>query len=190
MIDAAKQAALPVTCDVGLHHLFFTDDQLAGYDASFNSKVPFRSEADRNALRAAVKSGIVDAICTDHAPHERDAALAPFPNTEPGLAAYHWALPLILQLPDIIGMTMSEVFEKLSATPKRIIGKPSTGLAQSEAADFVLLDLNANVEPIEASLESVGINHPLNIHSYEKLELSTPRGKISHAISRSRLHSF
>jgi len=97
MIKAAKQVALPVTCDVGLHHLYFTDDQLDGYDSSFHSRVPFRTKTDRDALREGLRDGTIDAICSDHSPHERDAALAPFPATEPGLAAYKWAMPLILQ---------------------------------------------------------------------------------------------
>jgi len=190
MIDAAKQEALPVTCDVGLHHLFFSDDQIAGYDASFRSEVPFRSIADRDALRTAVQNGIVDAICTDHAPHERDAALAPFPVTEPGLSAYHWSLPLILQLPDLLGLSMNEVFEKLSATPKRIIGLPTSGITESDIADFVLLDDNATVTPPEATLESSGMNHPLNIHTHDELGLSPMLGKVTYTMTRGRLQQI
>ena len=191
MIDAAKQAALPVTCDVALHHLFFTDEQLAGYDSTFHSEVPFRSLADRDALREGLRAGIIDAICTDHAPHDRDASLAPFPATEPGLSAYHWALPLILQLPELVGLPLNQVFEKLSAAPRRIIdGAEHTGMTEGEKADFFLLNKDAAVDPMKVSLASVGTNHPLNIHSAESLGLSAMLGRVSHAFLQSRHHPF
>jgi len=191
MIDAAKQAALPVTCDVALHHLFFTDEQLAGYDSTFHSEVPFRSLADRDALREGLRAGIIDAICTDHAPHDRDASLAPFPATEPGLSAYHWALPLILQLPELVDLPLNQVFEKLSAAPRRIIdGAEHTGMTEGEKADFFLLNKDAAVDPMKVSLASVGTNHPLNIHSAESLGLSPMLGRVSHAFLQSRHHPF
>ncbi len=191
MISAAKLASLPVTCDVGLHHLFFTDDQLAGYDASFNSEVPFRSIADRDALRQGLYDGTIDAICTDHAPHDRDASLAPFPATEPGLAAYHWALPLILQLPELVGLSLRDVFDKLSSAPKSIIdGSLSSGLEVGKAAEFFLLSKESPVAAMEASLESAGTNHPLNVHGAEALGLKPLLGKASHAFLHARLHTL
>ncbi len=191
MIDAAKQAALPVTCDVGLHHLYFTDELIAGYDASFHSKVPFRTVNDRDALREVLRNGTIDAICTDHAPHERDAGLAPFPATEPGLAAYHWAMPLILQLPELLGMSLPSVFDKLNNAPKRIIDASlPKGLSEGETADFFLLDETPLVAPAEITLESIGANNPLNIHGSAELELSPMYGKVTAAFLQNRYHQF
>lgn len=190
MIDVAKQAALPVTCDVGLHHLFFTDDHLSGYDASFHSEVPFRGIADRDALRQGVRSGIIDAICTDHAPHETDAGLAPFPSTESGLSAYPWSMPLILQLPDILGFTLKQVFEKFSTAPKRIIdGNSSSGLLTGEQAEFFLLS-EAALEPVEVLLDSAGTNHPLSVHTPAEIGLNPLHGKVTHAFLQNRHHTF
>jgi dihydroorotase len=190
MIDAAKQAALPVTCDVGLHHLFFTDDHLSGYDSSFHSEVPFRSIADRAALRQGVIDGVIDAICTDHAPHERDASLAPFPSTESGLSAYPWSMPLILQLTDILGFSLSQVFEKLSAAPKRIIdGGSSSGLKPGEMAEFFLLS-DAPIEPVKVILESAGTNHPLSIHSPAEIGLEPLHGKVTNVFLQDRHHTI
>jgi len=86
LVRNAKQAGLNITADVGIHHLFFTEQQLDGYDARFHSAVPFRSEADRAALRQGISDGVIDAICSDHAPLDSDARLAPLPATEPGLS--------------------------------------------------------------------------------------------------------
>lgn len=190
MIDAAKQAALPVTCDVGLHHLFFTDNHLAGYDSNFHSEVPFRSTADRAALRQGVIDGVIDAICTDHAPHEHDASLAPFPSTESGLAAYRWSTPLILQLTDVLGFTLKQVFEKLSTAPKRIIdGNASSGLTVGETAEFFLLS-DSPLEPVNVVLESAGTNHPLSIHSPADIGLQPLHGKVTHIFLQNRHHTI
>ena len=190
MIEAAKQASLPVTCDVGLHHLFFTDDHLAGYDSNFHSEVPFRSVADRDALRQGVINGVIDAICTDHAPHEYDASLAAFPSTESGLSAYPWSMPLILQLQDMLGLTLSQVFEKLSAAPKRIIdGNSSSGLEVGKPAEFFLLSQTA-LEPVEVMLESAGTNHPLSIHSPTEIDLQPLHGKVTHVFLQQRHHAI
>ena len=190
MIDDAKQAALPVTCDVGLHHLFFTDDHLSGYDSNFHSEVPFRSTADRAALRQGVIDGVIDAICTDHAPHERDASLAPFPSTESGLSAYPWSMPLILQLTDILGFSLSQVFEKLSAAPKRIIdGGSGSGLVPGETAEFFLLS-DAALEPIDIDLEAAGTNHPLSIHSPAEIGLKPLHGSVTNVFLQNRHHTI
>ena len=190
MIDAAKQAGLPVTCDVGLHHLFFTDDHLAGYDSNFHNEVPFRSVTDRAALRQGVIDGVIDAICTDHAPHEYDARLAAFPSTESGLAAYQWSMPLILQLQDMLGLSLSQVFAKFSASPKRIINSDSSsGLTIGEAAEFFLLS-NELLEPVDVILEAAGTNHPLSIHTPEEIGLQALRGKVTHTFLQNRHHAF
>lgn len=191
MIDAAKQVGLPVTCDVGLHHLFFTDENLSGYDSHFHSTVPFRSIADRTALRQGVSNGVIDAICTDHAPHENDANLAPFPSTEPGLSAYPWSMPLILQLPNVLELTLFQVFEKLSAAPKRIISSSPcsspSGLTPGDAAEFFLLS-QAALEPIETTGQSAGINHPLSVHSPTDIGLEPLHGKVTNVFLQNRHH--
>ncbi|NND91503.1 MAG: amidohydrolase family protein [Granulosicoccus sp.] len=191
MMESAKQDALPVTCDVGLHHLFFTDEHVAGYDSLFHSAVPFRSRRDREALRLGVASGIIDAICTDHAPHDRDARLAPFPATEAGLSAYDWAIPLILQLPGVLQLTQAQVFEKFTAAPERIIdGSARSGLVAGQVADFFLLAENARIEQRAVVQSMAGMNHPLNVHSAASLGLDTLRGKVTHVFSQRRMHDL
>lgn len=189
MIAAARQQALPVTCDTGLHHLFFTDEHLAGYDAAFHSAVPFRSQADREALREGVANGVIDAICTDHAPHDRDASLAPFPATEAGLAAYQWALPLILQLPDILSLTLQQVITRFSDAPRRIIdGTVQTGLQVGESADFFLLSEDHAIEQKLEQSTQAGRNHPLNVHAAADIGLQPLQGKITHVFSHGQMY--
>lgn len=191
MLAAAKQRALPVSCDVGLHHLFFIDEHLDGYDASFHSAVPFRSRSDREALRQGVVDGTIDAICSDHAPHDRDASLAPFPATEPGLAAYQWSMPLILQLPAILQISLQQVMEKLCDAPRRILsGNTQTGLQVGEMADFFLLADEQPVSATQGSATEAGQNHPLNVHAPHELDLSPLLGRVSRVFSDGVVHEF
>jgi len=96
LVRSAKALGLPITADVGIHHLYFTHEQIDGFDANFHSAVPFRTVEDREALRAAVRDGTIDSICSDHAPHDTAAKLAPFPSSAPGLSAFDAFVPLLL----------------------------------------------------------------------------------------------
>ena len=178
-IADAKQSGLPITCDVGLHHLFYIDEMLAGYDASFHSAVPFRSRDDRDALREGLANGIIDAICSDHAPHDVDAGLAPFPATEPGLSAYDWFIPLLLQVPSATGMTFDEVIATVHDAPLRILGKtPEQTFREGNRADFIVLDTQATIDQDKHALRSAGTNNPLSRHTAQELELGALRGKV------------
>ncbi|MFK7853723.1 MAG: dihydroorotase [Granulosicoccus sp.] len=193
MINEAKQAALPVSCDVGIHHLFFSDEDLAGYDAHFHSAVPFRSVQDRNALQAGVKNGSIDAICTDHAPHDIDASLAPFPVTEPGLSAYDWFIPLLLQLPQRLNMSLNQVLAKFIDAPAMIltgVANPGLDNALGKPADFFLLDPDQDASKRRSHLQSAGANHPLNTHEAESLNMSPLKGVVTHAATQERFFDF
>lgn len=174
MVNDAKQAGLPVTADVGMHHLFFSDKQLAGFDVNFHSAVPFRSEADRQALRTGLADNTIDAICSDHAPHDADAKLAPFPGSEPGLSAFDSFVPLLLALPELLGMSLAAVIAKVTTGPAGFLGNgvdgtspnnlrstPSGRLNAGQAADIVLIDPAGELNLDEDSLLSLGKNTPL-----------------------------
>ena len=78
LIEDAKDAGLPVTAEVTPHHLAFDDSFLSSGDPNFKMMPPLRSRRDRQALRDAVKSGVIDAVATDHAPHTEQESAVPF----------------------------------------------------------------------------------------------------------------
>ena len=84
----ARGAGLPVTADVDIHHLFLGDEVLASLDGHFHTHPPLRSIEDREALRAAVAEGVVEAVCSGHSPCSADAKLRPFQSTTPGNAGF------------------------------------------------------------------------------------------------------
>lgn len=178
-INDAKQEGLPISCDVGIHHLFYIDEFLAGYDASFHSAVPFRGRKDRQALRDGLQSGVIDAICTDHAPHDVDAGLAPFPVTEPGLSAYDWFIPLMLQIPEATGLSLEQVICKLHDEPLKILGNKTVAPLQTGSpANFFILKEDTPFIKNSANTFSTGINNPLAIHDAKALGLSPLSGSV------------
>jgi len=115
-------AAPDLSADVGIHHLFFTDEQINGYDSRFHSSVPFRSIEDRDALRQGISDGVIDAICSDHAPLDSDARLAPLPATVPGLSCYPQFLPLWLALPKLLGISTADLLHTVTSSPAKVLG--------------------------------------------------------------------
>ena len=84
LVRAAKQEGLPVTCDVGAHHVHMTDADIGYFDANARIDPPFRSQRDREAIRAGLYDGVIDAICSDHTPLDNDEKLLPFGEASPG----------------------------------------------------------------------------------------------------------
>jgi len=162
MVRQAKNDHLPVTADVGIHHLYFTHEQLEGFDVNFHSAVPFRSVEDRDALRTGVRDGTIDAICSDHAPHDKDSKLAPFPSSAAGLSAFDSFIPLLLALPDLLNMSLIDVIAKITSGPARIIDPDDNySLTKDAPADIILIDTHAQARLAADEFLSHGLNSPL-----------------------------
>ena len=156
MIREARGRGLPVTADVAAHQLFLTEADLAGYRAASHVLPPLRTEADRAALRAAVKSGAIDAICSDHQPHEADAKINPFPLTEPGISALETLLALTLQLVHERVLTPLAAAARLTSGPAQVLGLAAGTLKPGASADLVVVDPEARWIVRAADLKSAG----------------------------------
>ena len=93
----AKDEGLPITCDVGVHHLHLCDVDIGWFDAQANLMPPLRGTRDRDALRRAAIDGTIDAICSDHTPVDDDGKQVPFAEAEPGATGLELLLPLTLK---------------------------------------------------------------------------------------------
>jgi dihydroorotase len=143
MVARAQYDGLPITADVAIPYLFLTENDIVDFDARCHVAPPFRTQRDREALRAGVARGTLSAICSDHQPHEPDAKLAPFPDTEPGISGLDTLLSLTLRLVDNKVLTLSEGIERLTSGPARIldIGKSGIGsLSVGAPADVIVVD--------------------------------------------------
>ncbi len=133
VVDARTRGVL-VTSEVTPHHLVFTDDLIERMGSAAKVNPPLRSEADIQALRAAVRRGEIDVFATDHAPHTDEQKRADISNGAVGfsgleiaLGAYAYALP---------DLPISRFVQMLSSNPARILGVPGGSLAPGSPADI------------------------------------------------------
>ena len=152
MMASAKARGLQITCDVAIANLFLCDNDVLGFRANMHVRPPLRTSEDRDALRAGLANGTIDAICSNHAPHDLDAKLAPFPMTEPGASSIDALLPLSLQLVEERVLSAARWLEVVSLAPKNIAG--------IRVNDWVLIKPNARTRMEADALKSRGKNSP------------------------------
>ena len=160
MIGRARHDGLKVTADVAVHHLYLSEVDIRDYDSACHLIPPLRSERDRDGLRDAIKRGTIDAICSDHQPHEPDAKQAPFPDTAPGLSGIDTLLPLVKRLADEKLLSLSEIIERVTATPARILGLEQGQLSVGANADICIFDPNLSWFVSADTMNSRGHNTP------------------------------
>lgn len=140
LIRDYKRRGVPVTCETGPHYFALTDEALRKKDADYRMSPPLRTEADREAIIEGLKDGTIDAIATDHAPHtpEEKADFLKAPNGVIGMETSLSAGITYLVRPGLLNL--SELIEKMSPAPARILGLPAGTLSPGSAADVVVFD--------------------------------------------------
>ena len=118
----AKDKGLPVTCDVAMHQLYLTDDNLEGFNAMAYVLPPLRSNTDQQALRRGLKDGTIDAICSHHEPLNATAKKAPFAESTPGISNFDTFMALACQLVRDEVLTLEQLVDKICLNPARIAG--------------------------------------------------------------------
>ena len=138
LIRDAKARGVRVTAETCPHYLLLTDQALESQDADYRMNPPLRTEEDRLALIEGLQDGTLDAIATDHAPHspEEKADFFKAPNGSIGMETSLAATLTALQGK----LSMSEILEKMSVNPARILGIPGGTLRKGANADVVLFD--------------------------------------------------
>jgi dihydroorotase len=164
LIEAALSRGLPVSADVAAHQLHLCDTDVDGFNALCHVQPPLRTREDRDALRAAVASGVIAAVCSDHQPHEADAKVNPFPLTEPGISGLETLLPLTLQLCHDGLLSPLQLAERLSHGPALIARLDSGRIAVGAEADLALVDPDARWTLRPDHLLSAGRNTPFAGH--------------------------
>ncbi|MCL5278846.1 MAG: dihydroorotase [Planctomycetes bacterium] len=143
LIRQAKKDSLPVSCEVTPHHLLLTEECCCTYDTNYKVSPPLRGQKDVEALKEAIRAGLVDALATDHAPHlqsekELEFLAAPFgiASLECALGLYVRALiePKILDWPGLIRL--------MTVNPARIIGIDKGTLTRGKQGDVTIIDPN------------------------------------------------
>lgn len=163
LIAQAQARGLPVTADVAMYQLILTDEALHGFSSLYHVQPPLRSAADRDGLREAVKTGVISAISSHHQPHEADAKLAPFGETEAGISSADILLPLALTLVEDGLLDLPTLLTRLTSGPAAALTLPAGKLQPGLPADIVLFDRNSSTL-VGESWYSKGRNCPFMGH--------------------------
>ncbi|HEX9392905.1 MAG TPA: dihydroorotase [Usitatibacteraceae bacterium] len=174
LVRQAKAEGLPLSCDVGIHHLLLTDRDIGYFDSQYRFTPPLRSPADRDALSKAVQDGTVDAICSDHTPVDDDAKNVPFAEAEPGASTLETFLSLTLKWAEDANVPLPKALAKISADPARVLGINAGSFAIGAPADICIFNPRAFWVITAQTLVSQGKNTP-----YMGREL---QGKVTHTL--------
>ena len=156
---AARDEGLPLTCDVGIHHLLLTDNDIGYFNPHARFCPPLRTHSDRLALSAAVVSGLA-AICSDHTPVGVDDKLLPFADAKAGATGLEVLLPLTLKWAEAAGVALPEALARITAAPAEVLGLQRGQLAVGATADICIFDPAAIWQLTPDALKSRGKNSP------------------------------
>ena len=160
LIVQAREQGLSVTADVAIHHLHLTDYDVGKFNTFCRVMPPLRSERDKDRLREAIASGQIQAICSDHQPHEKDAKLAAFSDAEPGISGLETLLPLGLKLVDEGVMDLNTLIASLSSGPADLLDIEAGTLGTGTRADICVFDPDVEWLLDNTKLLSKGHNTP------------------------------
>lgn len=167
LVRRAKAEGLPVSCDVSIHNLHLIDVDIGYFNAAMRLTPPLRQQRDRDAIRAALADGTVDALVSDHTPVDADAKNLPFAEAEPGGTGLELLLSLALKWGTESGLPLGKTLATVTSAPVAVLGNALGSLAASAGriveggvADLCLFQPDAHwlVEP--GALKSQGQHTP------------------------------
>ncbi len=174
MVREAKARGLPVTCDIGIHHAHLSEMDIGYFDPNCNLMPPLRSQRDRDALRAGLADGTIDALCSDHTPIDEDVKQLPFSEAEAGATGVELLLPLTLKWAEESDIALASALARISTSPAAVLGIDAGHLSQGATADICIFDPAAHWRVEPAALQSQGKNTP-----YSGIEV---RGRVTHTL--------
>jgi len=145
LIAAAKARGIAVTASVTPAHLCYCDEDLQGYDTNLKMNPPLRTAADRDALRHAVASGIIDCIASHHFPHDTDKKVVEFEYAKDGMIALETSWSVVRTcMPELSEEQLVALF---SINPRRIFGLKTVVVQENEEAVMSVFTLNDKWTP-------------------------------------------
>lgn len=136
LIKDAKKKGAKISCDVAAHHLVLTDEAIADFDSNYKVRPPLRTKDDVKALLKGLKNGTIDAVVSQHQPHEIEFKEVEFEIAKYGIIGLQTTLPLLYQA----GLNEEVIVQKLSESPRDILGLKNPMIAEGETANVVLFD--------------------------------------------------
>ena len=159
LVHRAQHDGLPITCDVGVHHLLLTENDIGYFNPHARFCPPLRAQGDRQALSDAVVAGWA-AICSDHTPVGADDKLLPFGEAKPGATGLEVLLPLTLKWAEAAQVDLTTALARITSLPAQLLGLDAGHLAVGATADVCVFDPEASWQLTPESLKSRGKNSP------------------------------
>ena len=164
VIRTAKAKGLRVTCDTAPHYFTLNENAVGDYRTFAKVAPPLRSEADRAAVAEAVADGTIDAVTSDHSPHDQDSKRLPFAVADFGIVGLETLLPLTLELAHKGAMSLLEALGRVTLAPAGILGLEAGRLKAGAPADLVVFDPEKPWRIDPDSFRSKSKNSPFEDH--------------------------
>ena len=174
MIIKAQQDGLPVTADVALGNLVFTDEYCRGYNSLMHVTPVYRSESDRLALLAGVNDGHLS-ICSNHLPQDGAAKMAPFSASEVGINTFDNFAQVILNLVAKNELSLKAAIQAITITPATVINKRLGSIEIERRADLCIVDMQKVSTASNQAMVSKGSNNPWSEKDFT--------GRVTHTIN-------
>ena len=162
IIAKAKRDGLKVTCDTAPFYFALNELSVGDYRTFAKLSPPLRNDADRQAIVAGLKSGVIDAIASDHSPQDADSKRLPFPQAAFGGSGLETLLAVSLDLFHNDEMSLIEVLRRLTVAPADVLGLKAGRLAKGGKADLVLFDPDRGWKVIADAFKSKSKNSPFD----------------------------
>ena len=160
-IREAKTKGIPVTAETAPHYFTLTDESVEEYNTNAKMNPPLRSRQDIEAICQGLSDGTIDVIATDHAPHSSIEKKVEFDLAANGIIGLETSVSLALKLVENKVLTITQLVEKMSTNPARILGLEN-GLVVGRSADITIIDPD-NVYQVDAgSFQSLSRNMPFD----------------------------
>jgi dihydroorotase len=155
LVRAAKAEGLPLSCDVSIHNLHFTDADIGYFDTRARLTPPLRQQRDREALRQGLADGTIDILVSDHTPVEGDAKALPFAQAEPGATGLELLLSASLKWAAQSQVDKLRALQVITSSPAALLGLSDRGgLTLGAPADVCVLDPHASWQVLPENLRS------------------------------------
>lgn len=161
MIRNAKRAGVKVTAETCPHYYAFTDEIIRSYDTNTKVNPPVREEIDRQAILEGLKDGTLDCIVTDHAPHHKDDKNVEYDLAAFGISGLEASFGFAITYLYKTGvLSLSEIAEKMSANPAKILKLDGGEIVEGKTADLTIADLEERWTLEPEKFVSKGKNNP------------------------------
>jgi dihydroorotase len=183
-VDLIKQfKSKNITSEVCPHHLYFSDEDIDDFNTNLKVGPPIRSKTDRKKLIEAVKSGVIDCIATDHAPHTLEDKETTFNDAEFGMIGLESCFGVVNKvLVKDNGMSLKSLIEKLTVNPRKVMNIDRDLFEVGKKAQITIIDPNEKWTFSNQDIYSKSSNSPFLGHEIV--------GKVKHVVSKNKFYTL